>query len=195
MDVVVRGKNRPVSKHLREVSVEKVARIARLTHDAGRVEVDFSEVRNPRESRPQECEVTVHLKRHFVKARAASTDPEAALDLVLDKIDQQISRIKGKRVTRSHPRRARTASVNGHVDASDATDDDVLALDDDAPADDGPRIVKTKRFAAKPMPPDEAALQMDLLGHAFFVFTNTETGRAAVLYRRDDGDLGLIESV
>ena len=114
---------------------------------------------------------------------------------MLDKIEQQISRIKGKRVTRSHPRRARTASVNGHVDASDATDDDVLALDDDAPADDGPRIVKTKRFAAKPMPPDEAALQMDLLGHAFFVFTNTETGRAAVLYRRDDGDLGLIESV
>ena len=53
MDVVVRGKNRPVSKHLREVSVEKVARIARLTHDAGRVEVDFSEVRNPRESRPR----------------------------------------------------------------------------------------------------------------------------------------------
>ena len=195
MEVVVRGKNRPVSKRLREVSLEKVARIARLTHDAGRVEVDFSEVRNPRESRPQECEVTVHLKRHFVKARAASTEPEAALDLVLDKIDQQVSRIKDKRVTRTHPRRARTASANGHVDTADSIPDDLLTdLDADAAVTDGPRIVKTKRFATKPMPPDEAALQMELLGHAFFVFTNTETGRAAVLYRRNDGDLGLIET-
>ena len=107
MEIVVRGKNRPVSKRLREVSREKVARIARLTHDAGRVEVDFSEVRNPRESRPQECEITVHLKRHFVKARAAATEPEAALDLVLDKVEQQVARIKGKRVARSHPPRAR----------------------------------------------------------------------------------------
>ncbi len=197
MEVVVRGKNRPVSKRLRDVSREKVGRIARLTRDADRVEVDFSEVRNPREPRPQECEVTVHLERHFVKATAAATEPEAALDLVLDKIDQQVARIKGKRVARSHPRRARTASSNGHV----ATDDDVdgllagLDADDVDDADDGvPRIVKTKRFATKPMPPDEAALQMDLLGHTFFVFTNTETGRAAVLYRRHDGDLGLIET-
>ena len=55
--------------------------------------------------------------------------------------------------------------------------------------------MKTKRFAAKPMDPEEAALQMELLGHAFFLFTNTETGHAALLYRRNDGDLGLIEAV
>lgn len=194
MDVVVRGKNRPVSRRLREVSREKVARIARLAHDAGRVEVDFSEIRNPREPRPQECEVTVHLKRHFVKARAASTEPEAALDLVLDKIEQQVARIKDKRVARSHPRRARTGRVNGHVAAVD--DGDALLPDGDADDSgaDRPRIVKTKRFSAKPMPPDEAALQMELLGHAFFVFTSTETGQAAVLYRRNDGDFGLIET-
>jgi putative sigma-54 modulation protein len=192
MEIVVRGKNRPVSRRLREVSREKVARIARLTHDAGRVEVDFSEVRNPREPRPQECEITVHLKRHFVKARAAATEPEAALDLVLDKVEHQVARIKDKRVTRSHPRRAR-ASSNGHVDAdADGTVDGALSDDDREPRE--PLIVKTKRFDAKPMPPDEAALQMELLGHAFFVFTNTETGHAAVLYRRHDGDLGLIET-
>jgi putative sigma-54 modulation protein len=197
MEIVVRGKNRPVSRRLREVSREKVARIARLTHDAGRIEVDFSEVRNPREPRPQECEITVHLKRHFVKARAASTEPEAALDLVLDKVEHQVARIKDKRVTRSHPRRAR-ASSNGHVDADVLVEGSLDAADGEVGGDDGeerlPRIVKTKRFVAKPMPPDEAALQMDLLGHAFFVFTNTETGHAAVLYRRHDGDLGLIET-
>jgi putative sigma-54 modulation protein len=198
MDIVVRGKNRRVSKHLRAVSLEKVARIARFTHDAGRVEVDFSEVRNPREARPQECEVTVHLKRHLVKARAAATEPEAALDLVLDKVEHQVSRIKDKRVTRGRPRRSRGAATNGQVPLRPEPLDDVplddVPLDDAPPAGDELRIVKTKRFASKPMPPEEAALQMDLLGHAFFVFTSTETGRAAVLYRRADGDLGLIET-
>ena len=204
MEIVVRGKNRPVSEHLRSVSREKVARIARFTHDAGRVEVDFSEIRNPREARPEECEVTVHLKRHFVKARAAATTPEAALDLVIDKIEQRVARIKDKRVTRVHDRRARAAS-NGHVPGGAVEDtlDSALngafesALDDDADRSDvdrADRIVKTKSFSAKPMTVDEAALQMELLGHSFFVFSETESGRAAVLYRRRDGALGLIET-
>ena len=68
------------------------------------------------------------------------------------------------------------------------------SLDAEDESSDGPRIAKRKRFAAKPMDPEEAALQMELLGHAFFLFTNTENGRAALLYRRNDGDLGLIET-
>ncbi|MFI5045431.1 MAG: ribosome hibernation-promoting factor, HPF/YfiA family [Acidimicrobiia bacterium] len=105
MEIVVRGKNRPVSRQLRAVSCQKVARIARVANDAGRVEVEFSEVRNPRETRPQECEMTVHLTRQLVKARAAAREPEAALDLVLDKIEQRVARIKDRRVTRVHGRR------------------------------------------------------------------------------------------
>ena len=66
-------------------------------------------------------------------------------------------------------------------------------LDADA-AVDGPTIVKAKQFAVKPMDVEEAALQMELLGHDFFLFTSTETGRAAVLYRRRDGSLGMIEA-
>jgi putative sigma-54 modulation protein len=196
MEIVVRGKNRPVSEHLREVSHEKVARIARFTHDAGRVEVDFSEVRNAREARPEECEVTVHLKRHFVKARAAASTPEAALDLVIDKVEHRVARIKDKRVTRVHDRRARAAS-NGHLpdDAVEDTLDGALDADTDRnDVDLADRIVKTKSFSAKPMTVDEAALQMELLGHSFFVFSETESGRAAVLYRRRDGALGLIET-
>jgi putative sigma-54 modulation protein len=69
-----------------------------------------------------------------------------------------------------------------------------FGIDDDEDADADARIVKTKRFAAKPMAPEEAALQMVLLGHDFFLFTNTETGHAAVLYRRRDGHFGLIEA-
>jgi len=110
MEIVVRGKNRPVSRQLREVSRGKLARIERFARDVRRVEVDFSEVRNPRESRPQECEVTVHLTRRLVVARAAASEPGAALDLVIDKIEQQVAKIKDKRVTSVHARRSVTSS-------------------------------------------------------------------------------------
>jgi putative sigma-54 modulation protein len=180
-DVVIRGKNRPVPGRLKALTKEKVARIGRFTHDAGRVEVDFSELRNPRVADAQVCEVTVHLKRHFVKAHASAAEPEAALDLVIDKVEHQVARIKDKRVTRVHSRR-----TNGHANGASADE-----IDD---ADTVDRIVKRKRFTSKPMNPEEAVLQMELLGHAFFLFTNTENGHAALLYRRHDGDLGLIEA-
>jgi putative sigma-54 modulation protein len=67
---------------------------------------------------------------------------------------------------------------------------DAAAEDDDEP---GPRIVRTKQFAIKPMTPEEAALQMELLGHDFFLFSNAETSAAAVVYRRKDGQIGLID--
>jgi len=185
MDIVVRGRNLQVPRRLRGIAREKLAKISRFTHDAGRVEVDFSELRNHRSGDTQMCEVTVHLKRHFVKAHAAAREPEAALDLVVDKVEHQVARIKEKRVSRSHPRRRTNGLVTPPLDLGDTDDED-----DDGEA----RIVKTKRFAVKPMTPEEAALQMDLLDHDFFLFTNAENGRAAVLYRRRDGDLGLIET-
>lgn len=95
-------------------------------------------------------------------------------------------------MSRSHPRRRAPSvvGVNGDGERGVGLEDD----DDEDDGDAGARIVKTKRFAAKPMDPEEAALQMELLGHDFFLFTNTESGNAAVLYRRRDGQLGLIET-
>ena len=142
MDIVVRGKNRPVSSRLDAVTREKVARIAKFTHDAGRVEVDFVEQQHRKVAESQLCEITVHLKRHFVKAHACAPEPEAALDLAVDKVGHQVARIKDKRVSRSHPRRRASATTNG---------DGVAEFDEDADADaDGDtnaRIVKTKLFA------------------------------------------------
>jgi putative sigma-54 modulation protein len=183
-----------VSSRLDAVAREKVARIAKFTHDAGRVEVDFAEQHHRRIAESQLCEITVHLKKHFVKAHAAAPEAEAALDLAVDKIGHQVARIKEKRVSRSHPRRRNGDTGNGHAghagDGAHALDTDDESADDDSDA----HIVKTKRFSAKPMDPGEAALQLQLLGHDFYLFTNSETGRAAVLYRRHDGDLGLIET-
>ncbi len=189
MEIVVRGKNRSVPSRLKLMAEEKVGRIARLAHDVRRIEVDFSELRNPRTGQPQVCEITLHLPGHFVKAHAAATEPEAALDVALDKLEHQVARIKDKRVARSHPRRR--IAHNGVIDAGSAGS--VPEFDSDDTEQDA-RIVKTKRFVAKPMDPEEAALQMDLLGHDFFLFTNTDTGPAAVLYRRNDGHFGLIET-
>jgi putative sigma-54 modulation protein len=174
------------------VAREKVSRIAKFTHDAGRVEVDFAEQQHRRVAESQRCEITVHLKRHFVKAHACAPEPETALDLAVDKIGHQVARIKEKRVSRAHPRRRNGAGHGTNGNGAEAMDelDEPIGDDDESDA----RIVKTKRFTAKPMDPGEAALQLQLLGHDFYLFTNSETGRAAVLYRRDDGDLGLIET-
>jgi putative sigma-54 modulation protein len=191
MDIVVRGKNVHVSPRLRTLAREKLHKIAKFTHDAGRVEVDFSELRNRRIADNQVCDVIVHLKRNFVKAHAAAAEPAAALDLVIDKVEHQVARIKEKRVTRTHaPRRNRVASESTPppTEVALATDD----ADDEAGLVN--RIVKTKQLTAKPMGPEEAALQMELLGHDFYLFTNAENGHAAVLYRRTDGNLGLIET-
>ncbi len=191
MDIVVRGKNVDVSPRLRKLAREKLTKISRFTHDAGRVEVDFSELRNRRVAANQVCDVIVHLKRNFVKAHASASEPAAALDLVIDKVEHQVARIKEKRVTRSHAgRRQRGATDAGGARSPEAASDGDNE-DDDLPAD---RIVKTKRFTMKPMGPEEAALQMELLGHDFFLFTNAENGHAAVIYRRRDGNLGLIET-
>jgi len=202
MEIVVRGRNRRVPKGLAATAREKLTRISRFTHDAHRVEVDFAEVRNPRAHDTQLCEVTVHLKRHLVKAHAAAQEPEAALDLVIAKVEHQAARIKDKRVSRSHPRRRRRELlVDGPLTddpSADGARSNGPPLDDLDPDDDDDegeaRIVKVKQFAVKPMTPDEAALQMELLGHDFFLFRNSENGQAGVIYRRHDGDLGLIET-
>jgi putative sigma-54 modulation protein len=192
MEVVVRGRNLDVPAQLRTLAREKVRKISRLTHDATRIEVEFEEVRSHR-SAGYVCEVTVHLKRHFVKAHAGAGDLTAALDLVLDKVQHQVARIKEKRVSRSHPRRRNNSPPPNGLTSDLEELQDLEAGDVDEPAD-GLRIVKTKKFTMKPMGPEEAALQMDLLGHDFFLFTNAENGHAAVLYRRRDGNLGLIET-
>jgi putative sigma-54 modulation protein len=195
VEILVRGRNCQVSKRLRSLAEEKVSKITRFARDVERVEVDFSEVHHRHEGAATECEITAHLKRHFVKAHVQAPEPEEALDLAVDKVEHQVSKIKERRVSRSHPRhrgqRGRDSS-NGAGDPS-AFEQDV----DDEEASDGPSdgIVKTKRFTVKPMTTEEAVLQMELLGHAFFLFTNAEDGHAAVLYRRRDGALGLIEAV
>jgi putative sigma-54 modulation protein len=193
MEIVIRAKNTKVAPSVQEITREKLGKLTRFGIEIFRVEVDFSEIRNPRVHDKELCEVTVHLKRHFVKAHAGSTDQIAALDLVIDKVEHQVSRLKEKKVDRTHkPRRQRLAAPPVLEDW------DEQSLADHATAGNGAdhaEIIKTKQFTDKPMTVEEASLQMDLLGHDFYLFKDAQTGHASVLYRRRDGHLGLIEAV
>ena len=185
MDVVIRGKNVKVSESLRTAATEHLTKLDRFANGFARAEVDFSEERNPRIADNQKCEVLVHVKGHLLKAHASASEPFAALYAVCDKVEHQVKRLKDKRVARSHPKRVRTQRV------------EVPLLEDEEEEQQESqtaRIVKTKEFTIKPMTAEEAVLQMDLLGHDFFLFTSSETGRAAVIYRRNDGNFGLIET-
>jgi putative sigma-54 modulation protein len=196
LDIAIRSRNVEVSDALRNTVEEKVTRLTRFLDGMERADVMFSEERNPRISEKEVCEVTMHGHGHIVRAKAAASDTFAAVDRVVDKLEHRMEKLKGKLIGRSHPRRhgsvefpRKSAAVTEEEPEDDGFDDEL----DGARLIQG-RIVKTKQFAIKPMTPEEAALQMELLGHDFFFFTNAETGKAAVVYRRADGDIGLIDA-
>lgn len=188
MDISIQGRNVEVSDSLRAAVDDKLSRLVRFLDGMERAEVRFLEERNPRIAEKEVCEVTMHGHGHVVRARATAGDSFAAVDRVVDKLEHRIEKLKGKLAGRSHPRRH--GPVEFPVDRTGAPLDEA----GDGDGDDGhPRIVRTKQFAIKPMTPEEAALQMELLSHDFFLFTNADTNAAAVVYRRKDGHIGLID--
>jgi putative sigma-54 modulation protein len=198
MDIAIRGRHIEVSDALRTNVEQKVAHLARFVDGMERAEVRFSEEHNPRIADREVCEVTVHGHGHVVRARASAGDTFAAVDRVVDKLEHQMVKLKGKLVGRSQPRRSGTGhrgdqGRDGALDGALAGALDGVDLEQDG-TEPETRIVRTKRFAIKPMTPEEAAMQLDLLGHGFYFFTNSETDRAAVVYRRRDGDIGLIDA-
>jgi putative sigma-54 modulation protein len=164
---------------------DKLRHVTRHLDGMDRAEVRFTTERSPRITDNQVCEVTMHGHGHVLRVRAAGPDLTTAVDRAASKLEHAIDKLKGKLVDRSHPRRSRTLDVHSaQQEEADEADE----------ADGQPRIVKTKKFGMKPMTPEEAAMQMDLVGHAFYLFTNAETGQAGVVYRRNDGQIGLIDA-
>ncbi|HUR22822.1 MAG TPA: ribosome-associated translation inhibitor RaiA [Acidimicrobiales bacterium] len=181
--MTIRGRNLEVTDRLRTAAEEKIGRLSRHHEGWEHAEVNFFEERNPRISAKEVCEATLRGHGRIIRAKAASTDALGSLDRVVDKLEHQIEKLKSRLISRSHPKRHQLDS--GLPEADDSVE----------PLEGGPpRIVKTKQFDIKPMTPEEAALQMDVLGHDFYFFTNADTGVAAVVYRRNDGDVGLIDA-
>ncbi len=191
MDVTIRGRNVEVSDSLRATAQEKISRLSRHLEGWEHAEVHFSEEKNPRISAKEVCEVTVWGHGHVIRAKAASSDAFASVDRVIDKLEHQMEKLKSRMQSRSHPRRPVDSGYQDQEPDGDGLDGE--GLDGEGRSIQS-RIVKTKRFDIKPMTPEEAALHMEMLGHDFYLFTNADTGVAAVVYRRNDGDVGLIDA-
>ena len=184
MDVMVKGRNMPVTEALERYATEKVERTAKFfdeEHSVARAEVELIHERNRSNPEPEVADATLFINGTVLKAREASADMYASIDRMSDKLERQVRRYRGRQLDRWHGQRQRHETAEaGPVFVED--EEEIEA-----------RIVRTKQFQMKPMNPEEAALQMDLLGHAFFVFTNADTGEINVVYRRRDGNYGLIE--
>ena len=211
MDVVVVGKHTEVDATLRALTVERVARVSKFASDVRRIDVDYEQHPTRRAEDSHACEILVHVRQHLVKGSAVGTEHVIALERALDKVEEQMRRLHARRVGRRNGSRARSASAaaaaaasttmefdpaDGALSSSSGVSSNGASSHGDASDGDGDErtIVKSKQFDVKPMGVEEAALQMELLGHDFYLFTLAESGRAAVVYRRRDGDLGLIEA-
>ncbi len=178
MRLQVKGKNVEVSDSIRAYAEEKLAKLDRQLHELTQVELELRVERNPSISHNQVAEATIWTKGPTLRAREASVDMRASIDQLTDKLLRQVEHYRAKR-SRKHPGRGNGIPPGGPMSTSDD--------------ETGPQIVKTKQFTVKPMTAEEAALQLELVGHDFFVFRSDDSGEVNVLYRRRDGGYGLIE--
>ena len=147
------------------------------------MELELAVEKNPSISANHVAEATVWTKGPVLRAREASSDMRASIDLLVDKLERQVSRYREKRQDRRHGDPHRNG---GHGAAEAAT---YRKTNEEG----GPVIVKTKQFSLHPMSAEEAVNQLELVGHDFFVFRNEESNEINVIYRRNDGGYGLIE--
>ena len=176
MRLQVKGKNVELSPALRDYAQKKLGKLEKHLNDSARVELELAAERNPSIGASQVAEATVWTKGPVLRARESSHDMKASIDLLVDKLERQAQRLREKR---------RRGPGRDHAQAVDFGGPPAVAEE--------PAIVKTKQFAVKPMSPEEAVLQLELVGHDFFVFQNADTNGVNVVYRRRDGRYGLIE--
>jgi putative sigma-54 modulation protein len=179
MRLRVKGRNVEVSDSIRRYAEAKLAKLEKLVQDPTRVEIELAVEKNPSIAANHVAEATVFTKGPTLRARESSADMKASIDQLVDKLERQVKRYREKR------RRGRPP--HGALPVEEAAA--MIPTDSEAES----MIVKTKQFAIKPMTAEEAVLQLDLIGHDFFVFKNAETEQINVVYRRRDGNHGLIE--
>jgi len=175
----IRGKHIPVTDALREFVEKKLIRLEKYFEApiTSEISVTLSVTKND-----HRVEVTIPLPGLTLRAEEKSGDMYASVDLVIDKLERQIRKHKTK-----VNRKVRQESGIRTLFKDDSTPVRVLDQEDET------ELVRTKRFIMKPMNVEEAILQMDMVGHSFFVFANSATKEVNVVYRRSDGKYGLIE--
>jgi putative sigma-54 modulation protein len=179
---IVRGKNLEIPASVKRYAESKIGRLERLLDDRTDALVELSTESHRRPDKRQIVEVTLVIDGRTLRGESSAPSHRAAIDDVIDKLERRTVSHKRRPLLRRRGAASKTVAANdGTMPLGDQDDDRA------------PRIVKTKRFAIEPMFEEDAVSRMEELGHDFFIFVNAESERVAVLYRRDDGDYGLIE--
>jgi putative sigma-54 modulation protein len=174
---VIAKNNVEVSETLEAYVEKKISKLGRYLSTIGEGKVEISREGTKLPEQRFTVQVTLDSRGVLIRAQEKSKDMRTAIDKVVDVLSKRIERYKGKLYDKS---RGISFTRQGAA---------IEAEEIEAPK----RVVKTKRFLVKPMPIDEAISQMELLGHDFFLFVDADTERLNLLYRRDDGNYGLIE--
>jgi len=172
MKFIVSGKNIEMTEALKEKAIKKVGKLEKFFHEDTEVQITMSVQKNR-----QIVEVTIPFKGGVFRAQEENHDMYASIDKVVDSLEGQIRRNKTKILKKYHESGLKFENVK---EADDEYEDEF-------------KVVRSKKFPIKPMNIEEAILQMNMLGHEFFMFSNSETMEANVVYRRKDGNYGLIE--
>ena len=172
MNFIISGKNIDITPGLREAAESKIGKLERYFTPETEVQITMSV-----EKGRQKIEVTIPVKGNIIRAEQDSNDMYVSIDLVEEIIERQIKKYKTKLIDKKQ----------SALSFSEAF------LTEETEHEEAVQIVKTKRFAMKPMDPEEACIQMELLGHNFFMFLNAETNEVNVVYKRKSNSYGLIE--
>ena len=172
MNLVISGKNLDITEGLRSAIEEKIGKLERYFTDTTEVHVTLSTEKNR-----QKIEITIPMKGSIIRAEEVSSDMYVSIDLVEEVIERQLRKYKNKLIDKEQNAAHLSQSF---IEADDFEDEDI-------------QISRSKKFAMKPMDPEEACVQMELIGHNFFVFRNSETDEVNVVYKRKGNTYGLIE--
>ena len=178
MKFIFTGKNMTVSDAIKERATKKLGRLKKLLPDNAEMQISFSVNKHL-----TKLEVSVPMHKRILRAEVTDTEITNCLDSAVDILERQVIKYK----TRLRDRRRRNV----------ATNEEVLFIDDAEPAinDNSNEVIihRTKKFALKPMDANEAVMEMELLNHSFYVFRNSWSDEVNVVYKRNDGEYGLIE--
>ncbi|MFJ3336591.1 ribosome hibernation-promoting factor, HPF/YfiA family [Streptomyces sp. NPDC086766] len=209
MDIVVKGRKTEVPERFRKHVAEKLKleKIQKLDGKVISLDVEVSKEPNPRQAdRCDRVEITLRSRGPVIRAEAAASDPYAALDLAAEKLDARLRKQHDKRFSRRGARRISAAEVPDHVpDAATLNGNGVPVREEEEEGQvptkrigslevqgDGPIVVREKNHVASPMTLDQALYEMELVGHDFYLFVDSESKEPSVVYRRHAYDYGVI---
>lgn len=178
MRLEVKGRNVEVNDSIRRYAADKLDRIEKQLPETTQIEVELTLETNPSIAEDHIAEATVWTKGSTLRVRERSVGFEASIDQLADKLERQVKRYREKRSRRETGRRA-----NGAVAEEPAFTEEQLER----------MIVKSKELDLQPLTEEEATAELELIGHDFLVFVNSETGKQNVVYRRRGGGYGLID--